>query len=78
MWFEIAYLIIPGHFSDGHSIQSLFDHGIDSAYVHPGFSEKDFSADVAVVRLRRAVAKFTDRVRPICLPFGYATAGWVD
>ena len=53
------------------------DYGIESAFLHPDFSEKDFSADVAVVRLRRAVPKFTDRVRPICLPFGFATAGCV-
>ena len=51
------------------------DYGIESAFLHPDFSEKEYSSDIAVLRLRRSVPKFTDRVRPICLPFGFTDAG---
>ena len=61
-------------FSDENSFLSP-DYGIESAFLHPDFSLEEYSSDIAVLRLRRSVPKFTDRVRPICLPFGFADAG---
>ncbi|XP_055551220.1 serine protease grass-like, partial [Wyeomyia smithii] len=43
------------------------DYQIESSITHPKYNRREFSNDIALIRLARIV-EFKDHIRPICLP----------
>ncbi|KAK3932476.1 CLIP domain-containing serine protease 2 [Frankliniella fusca] len=60
------------------------DIAIEDIISHPNFNIRNIKHDIALIRLSRSVAEYTDFVRPICLPVGlnvtddkkFKIAGW--